>query len=138
MAQTKTEDDRIQEAYDDRFKRLTDTPDMGALKDQGDAIIRDADEITGLPGYALGGAQGLGASSLGEYSQRISNSLRIIQQVLLNEDMFFIEPAMTSLFHHVVKENKELLRGADVQVVVRGHRGSSAGIGGEGGATGRR
>lgn len=93
------------------------------LLTQINAIIRDSDEITGLPGFALGGTQGFGNASLGEYSQRVSNSLRIIQQILLNEDMFFIEPAMTALFHWVVKENPDLLRGADVQVVVRGTTG---------------
>lgn len=93
------------------------------LLTQINAIIRDSDEISGLPGFALGGAQGLGSASLGEYSQRISNSLRIVQQVLLNEDMFLTEDAMTTLFHWVVQEHPELLQGADVQVVVRGTTG---------------
>lgn len=93
------------------------------LLTQVNAIIRDSDEITGLPGYALGGAGNMGSASLGEYSQRVSNSLRIIQQILLNEDMFFIEPAMKALFHTVVDTEPELLKGADVQVVVRGTTG---------------
>lgn len=93
------------------------------LMTQVNAIIRDSDEITGLPGFALGGSQGLGNASLGEYSQRVSNSLRIIQQILLNEDLFFIEPAMTTLFHWVIKDDPTLLKGADVQIVVRGTTG---------------
>lgn len=93
------------------------------LMTQVNAIIRDSDEITGLPGFALGGSAGMGAASLGEYSQRISNSLRIIQQILLNEDLFFIEPAMTTLFHWVIKDDPTLLKGSDVQIVVRGTTG---------------
>lgn len=93
------------------------------LMTQVNALIRDSDEITGLPGFALGGAAGMGAASLGEYSQRVSNSLRIIQQILLNEDLFFIEPAMTALFHWVIKDDPALLKGADVQIVVRGTTG---------------
>ncbi|OYW42742.1 hypothetical protein B7Z28_01280, partial [Candidatus Saccharibacteria bacterium 32-45-3] len=43
MAQTKTEDDRIQETYDDEFNKLTGARDMKKLDKKGDAIVRNAE-----------------------------------------------------------------------------------------------
>lgn len=86
------------------------------------AVLRQADEDCGIPAFAYG-AQDFGRSSLGEYSQRMSNALRTIKQAALNEDTFFIEPAFTGLFNHLMQTEKGLAEGQDVGVLVRGMTG---------------
>ena len=92
------------------------------LLTQVGAILRQADEDCGIPAFAYG-AQDFGRSSLGEYSQRMSNALRTVKQAALNEDMFFIEPAFKGLFNHLMSQDEELASGQDVGVLVRGMTG---------------
>jgi hypothetical protein len=86
------------------------------------AILRQADEDCGIPAFAYG-AQDFGRSSLGEYSQRMTNALRTIKQSALNEDMYFIEPAFTGLFNYKMTTEKDFAAGQDVGVLVRGMTG---------------
>lgn len=86
------------------------------------SILRQADEECGVPAFAYS-AQDFGRSSLGEYSQRMSNALRTIKQAALMEDIYFIEPAFTQLFAHELREDPELASGQDVGIVVRGMTG---------------
>jgi hypothetical protein len=92
------------------------------LMTQVGAILRQADEDCGIPAFAYG-AQDFGRSSLGEYSQRMTNALRTIKQSALNEDMYFIEPAFTGLFNHKMTTEKDFSAGQDVGVLVRGMTG---------------
>lgn len=84
--------------------------------------MRQADEECGIPAYAYG-AQDFGRASLGEYTQRMSNALRVIKACALNEDIGFIEPAFKNLFIHLMKENDQLREGQDVDIVIRGMTG---------------
>lgn len=86
------------------------------------AILRQADEDCGIPAFAYG-AQDFGRSSLGEYSQRMSNALRTIKQAALNEDIYFIEPAFTGMFNYLMEHEEDLAEGQDVGIVVRGMTG---------------
>lgn len=89
---------------------------------QVQAILRQADEDCGIPAFAYG-AQDFGRSSLGEYSQRMSNALRTIKQAALYEDIYLIEPVFERLFQHVVTTNDLLAEGQDVNVIIRGMTG---------------
>lgn len=92
------------------------------LLTQVGAILRQADEDCGIPAFAYG-AQDFGKSSLGEYSQRMTNALRTIKQAALNEDIYFIEPAFGGLFNHLMTTEKDIASGQDVNVMVRGMTG---------------
>lgn len=92
------------------------------LLTQVGAILRQADEDCGIPAFAYG-AQDFGRSSLGEYSQRMTNALRTIKQAALNEDIFFIEPAFRGLFYYLMTEEKDIADGQDVNVMIRGMTG---------------
>lgn len=92
------------------------------LMTQVGAILRQADEDCGIPAFAYG-AQDFGRSSLGEYSQRMSNALRTIKQAALNEDIYFIEPAFRGLFNHLMTTEKDIASGQDVNVMIRGMTG---------------
>lgn len=92
------------------------------LLTQVGAILRQADEDCGIPAFAYG-AQDFGRSSLGEYSQRMSNALRTVKQAALNEDMYFVEPTFTGMFHHLMTTDDELVTGQDVGVLIRGMTG---------------
>lgn len=85
-------------------------------------LLRQADEDCGIPAFAYG-AQDFGRSSLGEYSQRMSNALRTVQQSALNEDIHFIEPGFTGLFYYTMEEYPDLREGQDVGLMVRGMTG---------------
>lgn len=85
-------------------------------------LLRQADEDCGIPAFAYG-AQDFGRSSLGEYSQRMSNALRTIKQAALNEDIYFIEPGFKGLFTYTLEEFSELREGQDVGIQVRGMTG---------------
>lgn len=89
---------------------------------QVNAILRQADEDCGIPAFAYG-AQDFGRSSLGEYSQRMSNALRTIKQAALYEDIYLIEPMFERLFQHVVTSDDLLAEGQDVNVIIRGMTG---------------
>lgn len=118
---------------EDRFAASGSMPEpirpMGAVSaqyhlimTQVGAILRQADEDCGIPAFAYG-AQDFGRSSLGEYSQRMSNALRTIKQAALNEDIYFIEPAFTSMFNYLMEHEEDLAEGQDVGIVVRGMTG---------------
>jgi len=92
------------------------------IMSQVGAIARQADEDCGIPAFAYG-AQDFGRSSLGEFSQRMSNALRTIKQAALMEDINFIEPAFTGLFHHEMRTDADMAEGQDVGVVIRGMTG---------------
>jgi hypothetical protein len=92
------------------------------LMSQVGAILRQADEDCGIPAFAYG-AQDFGKSSLGEYSQRMTNALRTIKQAALNEDIYFIEPAFRGMFNHLMVTEKDLASGQDVNVMIRGMTG---------------
>ena len=92
------------------------------LMTQVGAILRQADEDCGIPAFAYG-AQDFGRSSLGEYSQRMSNALRTVKQAALNEDIHFIEPAFTGLFNYEMEHDEDMATGQDVRAVIRGMTG---------------
>lgn len=92
------------------------------IMSQVGAILRQADEDCGIPAFAYG-AQDFGRSSLGEYSQRMSNALRTIKQAALYEDIYFIEPAFRGLFHHEMQTDEDIAEGQDVGLVIRGMTG---------------
>lgn len=92
------------------------------LMTQVGAILRQADEDCGIPAFAYS-AQDFGKSSLGEYSQRMTNALRTIKQAALNEDIYFVEPTFTSMFNHLMTTEKDIASGQDVNVMVRGMTG---------------
>ena len=92
------------------------------LMSQLGAILRQADEDCGIPAFAYG-AQDFGKSSLGEYSQRMTNALRTIKQAALNEDIYFIEPAFRGMFNHLMTTEKDIASGQDVNVMIRGMTG---------------
>ena len=92
------------------------------IMSQVQAILRQADEDCGIPAFAYG-AQDFGRSSLGEYSQRMTNALRTIKQAALYEDIYLIEPIFERLFQHVVTTNDLLAEGQDVNVIIRGMTG---------------
>lgn len=92
------------------------------LMTQVGAILRQADEDCGIPAFAYG-AQDFGKSSLGEYSQRMTNALRTIKQAALNEDIYFIEPAFRGMFNHLMTTEKDIASGQDVNVMIRGMTG---------------
>lgn len=92
------------------------------LMSQLGAVLRQADEDCGVPAFSYG-AQDMGKSSLGEYSQRMTNALRTIKQAALNEDIYFIEPAFRGLFNHLMTTEKDIASGQDVNVMIRGMTG---------------
>lgn len=65
----------------------------------------------------------MGRSSLGEYTQRMSNALRAIKMLAIREDIDFIEPAFTALFNTEIISDPELRTGQDVNIVIRGMTG---------------
>lgn len=85
-------------------------------------LIRQADEDCGIPAFAYS-SQDFGRSSLGEYSQRMSNALRTIKGLALQEDLHLIEPAFTTLFDYETEEDPNLRYGQDINVVIRGMTG---------------
>lgn len=86
------------------------------------ALLRQADESCGVPAFAYS-SQDFGRSSLGEYTQRMSNALRTIKGLAQNEDFFFVEPAFTELFRHEMLADPDLTVGQDINVVIRGMTG---------------
>ena len=81
-----------------------------------------ADEDCGIPAFAYS-AQDFGRSSLGEYTQRVSNALRTIKGMAINEDMRLIEPMFTGLFQYLMINEPELRDGQDINLQVRGITG---------------
>lgn len=87
------------------------------------ALLQQADNDSGIPAFAYGTGQDMGKSSLGEYTQRVSGSLRTVKALAMHEDFFFIEPCFTQMFDDLLDEDEELRVGADIKVVVRGMTG---------------
>lgn len=86
------------------------------------AILRQADEDCGIPAFAYS-SQDFGRSSLGEYSQRMTNALRTVKGLALQEDFHFIEPCFSNLFDYLMDTDKQMHEGQDIKVVVRGMTG---------------
>lgn len=89
---------------------------------QVNAILQQADNESGIPAFAYG-AQDYGRASLGEFSQRMTNALRTVKGLALQEDFHFIEPCFTALFDSEIDKDEELREGQDVNVVIRGLTG---------------
>ena len=85
-------------------------------------LFRFADEDCGIPAFAYSG-QDMGRTSLGEYSQRMTNALRSVKGMALQEDVHFIEPAFENLFRHLIINEPELREEMDVNLEVRGLTG---------------
>jgi len=88
---------------------------------QLDNLLRKADEACGLPAFAYS-SQDFGRSSLGEYSQRISNALRVIKEAAIEEDIA-LEPAWRALFNHHMENDKGFSEGQDIDLSFRGITG---------------
>lgn len=86
------------------------------------AVLAQADAESGLPSYAYS-SQDFGRSSLGEYTQRMSNALRSIKMLAIRMDQEFIEPAFNALFEQEILRDPELRVGQDVNLVIRGMSG---------------
>lgn len=86
------------------------------------ALLRQADEDCGIPAFAYS-SQDFGRSSLGEYTQRMSNALRTVKALAQNEDVYLIEPAFSEMFRQVMLEDDEITVGQDVNIVIRGMSG---------------
>jgi len=85
-------------------------------------LLRMADEDCGIPAFAYS-SQDYGRSSLGEYSQRMSNALRTVKGMTIQEDLHFIEPAFENLFQWLMKHEPELREEQDINLQVRGMTG---------------
>lgn len=92
------------------------------LMTQVGLLLRQADEDCGIPAFAYS-AQDFGRSSLGEYTQRVSNALRTIKGMAINEDMYLIEPMFTVLFQHLMMSEPDLREGQDINLQIRGITG---------------
>lgn len=92
------------------------------LMTQVGQLLRQADEDCGIPAFAYS-AQDFGRSSLGEYTQRVSNALRTIKGMAINEDIYLIEPMFTGLFQYLMMKEPELRDGQDINLQVRGITG---------------
>lgn len=90
---------------------------------QVNALLQLADNDAGIPAFAYGTASNYGRSSLGEYTQRVSGSLRTVKGLAMHEDFYFIEPCFTKLYDDMLDSDPELRKGADINVVVRGMTG---------------
>lgn len=90
---------------------------------QVNALLQLADNDAGIPAFAYGTSSNYGRSSLGEYTQRISGSLRTIKGLAMHEDFHFIEPCFTQLYDSMLDADPDLRKGADINVVVRGMTG---------------
>lgn len=90
---------------------------------QVNALLQLADNDAGIPAFAYGTASNYGRSSLGEYTQRVSGSLRTVKGLAMHEDFYFIEPCFTELYDTLLEENPDLRKGADINVTVRGMTG---------------
>lgn len=90
---------------------------------QVNALLQLADNDAGIPAFAYGTSSNYGRSSLGEYTQRVSGSLRTIKGLAMHEDFHFIEPCFTQLYDSMLDADPDLRKGADINVVVRGMTG---------------
>lgn len=86
-------------------------------------LLQLADNDTGIPAFAYGTSSNFGRSSLGEFTQRVSGSLRTVKGLAMHEDFYFIEPCFTQMFDDLLDSDPELRVGSDINVVVRGMTG---------------
>lgn len=100
----------------------TVTAQYHLIMTQVQAFLRMADEACGIPAFAYS-SQDMGKSSLGEYTQRMSNALRTIKGMAIAEDMYLIEPMFTGLFEYLMIKEPELREGQDINLQVRGITG---------------
>lgn len=97
-------------------------PHYTMLEGMRTATIKLADDACQLPGFVTGSV-GYGQATLGEYSQRVTNSSRFVQNVALYQDVFFIRPLYENLYYYVLEKNPELARGADIYPFIQGVSG---------------
>lgn len=69
-------------------------------------LIAKASQVCGLPDYAFGSSDKMGASSLGEYSQRLSGALRTVKSAAFEMDVA-LGPCFMALFRSMVEEDKD-------------------------------
>lgn len=93
------------------------------IMSQVNALLQQADNDSGIPAFAYGTGNDMGKSSLGEYTQRVSGSLRTVKSLALHEDISFIEPCFTQMFDDLLDDEPDLRVGADINVMVRGMTG---------------
>lgn len=103
-------------------KMNTVTGQYHLIMTQVSQLLRQADEDSGVPAFAYS-SQDYGRSSLGEYTQRLSNALRTIKGLALQEDFHFVEPAFTALFDYLTENFEGLRKGQDISVEIRGMTG---------------
>jgi hypothetical protein len=85
------------------------------------AIIKLADEASGLPAFAYGG-DNYGKASLGEYSARLSSAMRVVKEAALAEDIA-LEPCWRAMFNWLLENEKDFAQGIDVDLQLRGLTG---------------
>lgn len=100
----------------------TVTAQYHLLMTQISALLRMADEDCGIPAFAYG-AMDVGKSSLGEYTQRVTNALRTIKGMAVNEDINLIKPMFTGLFEYLMIHEPDIRSGQDINLQVRGITG---------------
>lgn len=97
-------------------------PYFTMLQGQIVATIRLADDVCQLPGYVTGSI-GYGQTTLGEYSQRVTNSGRFIQNIAMYQDVFFIRPMFRNLYYYILANYPEYTKGADIYPYIQGVTG---------------
>ena len=85
------------------------------------AIIKLADEASGIPSFAYSG-QDYGKSSLGEFSARLSAAMRIVKEAALAEDTA-LETSWHALFNWLMENESGFAEGMDVDLQIRGVTG---------------
>lgn len=85
------------------------------------AIIKLADEASGIPSFAYSG-QDYGKSSLGEFSARLSAAMRIVKEAALAEDTA-LENSWRALFQWLMEHEEGFAEGQDIKLQLRGITG---------------
>lgn len=92
------------------------------IQSQLPMLLKAADEISLFPAFTYSAAN-MGQASLGEFAQRFSSVGKLIKLIALNEDTYFIKQGFTNLYNHVILNNPELRKGADIYPNVQGLTG---------------
>jgi hypothetical protein len=87
------------------------------------AIIKLADNASGIPSFAYSGASyGGGRGSLGEFSARLTAALRVIREAALMEDTA-LESSWHAMFNYLLENEPGFCEGMDVDLQIRGVTG---------------
>jgi hypothetical protein len=87
------------------------------------AIIKLADNASGIPSFAYSGAgYGAGRGSLGEFSARLTAALRVIREAALMEDTA-LESSWHAMFNYLLENEPGFCEGMDVDLQIRGVTG---------------